>query len=167
MLFADGSGALVSRSRLLLRLREARGWVARDRVIALPPDALEFSDSYVEGDSGARWRSASGHSPSEGASASGSSVIEMPVGSRLPRHTDSAEETIVVMAGAAEILVGHERTELPVGGIAVVPALVPHEVRNAGAGTLRFVAVYASPDVVTRYDCEIQPDGTRERQTVG
>jgi quercetin dioxygenase-like cupin family protein len=136
-------------------------------VIVLPPDALEFSDSYVEGDSGARWRSASGHSPSNGASASGSSVIEIPPGSRLPRHTDSAEETIVVTAGAAEVVVGDERTKLVTGGIALVPELVSHEVRNAGGETLRFVAVYASPDVVTRYDNQVQPDGTRERQTVG
>lgn len=31
---------------------------------------------------------------------------------------------------------------------------------------LRFVAVYASPDVVTRYEQVVQPDGTRERHTV-
>ena len=133
----------------------------------LPPDALEFSDSYVEGDSGARWCSASGHSPSIGARASGSSVIEVPLGSRLPRHTDSAEETIIVTAGAAEVMVGDERTELLPGGIVVVPELVSHEVRNAGAEELRFVAVYPSPDVVTRYDNEVQPDGTREGPTVG
>jgi mannose-6-phosphate isomerase-like protein (cupin superfamily) len=64
-------------------------------------------------------------------------------------------------------LVGDERAEVAVGGIAAVPEDVPHEVRNAGAGTLRFVAVYASPDVVTRYEDEVQPDGARERQTVG
>jgi quercetin dioxygenase-like cupin family protein len=136
-------------------------------VIVLPPSALEFSESYVEGDPEARWRSASGHSPSAGASASGSSVIEVPARCRLPRHTDSAEETIVITAGAAAVVVGEEHTELSAGGIAVVPEDTSHEVRNAGDGTLRFVAVYASPDVVTRYEREIQPDGTRERQTVG
>lgn len=135
-------------------------------MIALAPDVLEFSDSYVEDDDGARWRSASGHSPSTGADASGSSVIEVPDGCRLPRHTDSAEETIVVLAGAADITVGDERGELPAGGIAVVPKDVSHEVRNAGGGPLRFVAVYAEPEVVTRYEQEIQPDGARERHTV-
>jgi hypothetical protein len=30
-----------------------------------------------------------------------------------------------------------------------------------------FVAVYAAPEVVTRYEQEVQPDGSRERQTVG
>jgi hypothetical protein len=44
---------------------------------------------------------------------------------------------------------------------------VPHEVRNASVDEpLTFVAVYAAPDVVTRYDREVQPDGSRERHTV-
>jgi quercetin dioxygenase-like cupin family protein len=128
--------------------------------------ALEFSDACVDGDETARWRSASGHSPSTGARASGSSVIEVAAGCRLPRHTDSGEETIVVTAGAAEVVVGEECRKVAAGELALVPEGVPHEVRNAGAGTLRFVAVYASPDVVTRYEQVVQPDGSRERHTV-
>jgi quercetin dioxygenase-like cupin family protein len=135
-------------------------------VIILLPAVLDFSDSFIEDDATARWRSASGHSPSTGSRSSGSSVIEIPVGCRLPRHTDSAEETIVVIDGVAEIYVGDQHVELPAGGLAVVPEGVPHQVRNTGAVALRFVAVYASPDVVTRYDHEVQPDGSRERHTV-
>jgi quercetin dioxygenase-like cupin family protein len=135
-------------------------------VIAFPPASLEFSDAYIEGDDTARWRSASGHSPSTGADTSGSSVIEVPVGCRLPRRTDSAEEAVVVVAGTALVEVGDERCELAPGGLAVVPEDVPHEVRNAGDDVLRFVAVYAAPDVVTRYEREVQPDGSRERHTV-
>jgi hypothetical protein len=93
-------------------------------VIVLTPDGLDFSESYLEDDASARWRSASGHQPSMGASASGSSVIEVPADCRLPRH------------------------------------------RNAGDEMLRFAAVYASPHVVTRYEQEVQPDGSRERRTV-
>jgi quercetin dioxygenase-like cupin family protein len=88
-------------------------------------------------------------------------------GCRLPRHTDSAEETIVVVAGTAEVEVSEERGRVAAGGLAVVPKDVPHEVRNAGDGPLTFVAVYAEPDVVTRYEQVVQPDGSRERQTVG
>jgi quercetin dioxygenase-like cupin family protein len=135
-------------------------------MIRLAPADLEFSDAYVEGDDTARWRSASGHSPSTGSRASGSSVIEVPEGCRLPRHTDSAEETIVVLAGAAEVHVGDESATVQAGGIAVVEQDVPHEVRNADGAPLRFVAVYAAPDVVTRYEQEVQPDGSRERHTV-
>ena len=130
------------------------------------PDRLELADAYLEGDDTARWRSASGHGPSGGAQASGSSVLQVEPGCRLPRHTDSAEEVIVVLAGAAEVRVGDERAQVPAGGMALVPADVPHEVANAGERTLRFAAVYASTDVVTRYERPVQPDGERERRPV-
>jgi quercetin dioxygenase-like cupin family protein len=123
----------------------------------------ELSESWQEGDERARWRSATGH---EGA-ASGSSVIEVAPGCRLPPHTDSVEEAIVVVTGAAQVAVADEVREVAAGEIAVVPADVPHEVRNAGDETLRFVAVYAGADVVTRYERAVQPDGERARQTVG
>jgi quercetin dioxygenase-like cupin family protein len=135
-------------------------------VIALRPADLDFAEAYVDGDDSARWRSASGHSPSMGARSSGSSVIEIAPDYRLPRHTDSAEETIVVLAGAAEVLIGEDSASVPAGGVAVVPEGAPHEVRNAGQAPLRFLAVYAGADVVTRYESVIQPDGSRERQTV-
>ena len=135
-------------------------------MIALPPEDLDFGDAYVEGDETARWRSASGHSPALGSRASGSSVIEVPAGCRLPRHTDSAEETIVVIDGVADLQVAGESATVPRGGQALVPADAVHEVRNAGDAPLRFVAVYAAPDVVTRYEQVVQPDGERERHTV-
>jgi quercetin dioxygenase-like cupin family protein len=118
----------------------------------------------VDGDDTARWRSTSGHGPSAGAVASGSSALEIDPGCWLPTHTDSAEETIAVVAGRALITVGGESRELSVGGLALVPADVPHAVRNSGEETLRFVAVYASTDVVTRYEDEVQPDGSSERR---
>src|SRR4051812_38560566 len=120
-----------------------------------------LEDAWVEGDDRARWRSTTGHA---GAS-SGSSLLEVPAGCRLPRHTDSAEESVVVLAGEAEIDVGGERTTLRAGDIALVPREMPHEVRNTGDGALRFAAVYASGDVVTRYETEVQPDGGRERRS--
>jgi quercetin dioxygenase-like cupin family protein len=135
-------------------------------VIALDASKLEFSEAYVEGDDSARWESAAGHSPSAGSRASGSSVIRVAAGCRLPRHTDSAEETIVVVEGTAEVEVSGEVRRVPAGGLAVVLKEVPHEVRNAGDATLTFVAVYAEPDVVTRYEQVVEPDGSRERHTV-
>jgi mannose-6-phosphate isomerase-like protein (cupin superfamily) len=135
-------------------------------VICVDAAQVEFSDSWQEGDDAARWRSAPGHSPSSGAEASGSSLLEVDPGHRLPRHTDSAEEIIVVVSGVAEIVVGDERSTLSAGALALVPKCVPHEVRNAGETTLRFAAVYAEPDVVTSYERHVQPDGSAERHTV-
>jgi len=131
------------------------------------PPAAEMTDAWIEGDESARWRSTSGHGPGEGARDSGSSILEVDRGCRLPRHTDSAEETIVVVSGTASVTVGEEEAEVPAGGVALVPECVPHEVRNAGSDTLRFVAVYAGTDVTTTYEEDVQPDGGRERDPVG
>ena len=133
---------------------------------SLAPEQADFSEAWIEGDEGARWRSSPGHGRGVGAAASGSSLIEVGPGCRLPRHTDSAEETIVVTAGDAEVRVDGSRERVPAGGIAIVPAERPHEVHCAGDETLSFVAVYAAPDVVTRFEEEIQPGGSSERRPV-
>src|SRR4051794_17945882 len=130
-------------------------------------DGSDLQDAWLQGDASARWRSSSGHGPDAGAAASGSSLLEVDAGHCLPRHTDSAEETIVVVDGTATVILDDEPVELGAGAVALIPEGVPHEVRNAGDSTLRFVAVYAGTDVVTTYEKEVQPDGSRERQTVG
>jgi quercetin dioxygenase-like cupin family protein len=135
-------------------------------MISVDPNKVELSESWQDGDETARWRSGPGHSPANGAVSSGSSLLEVPPRCRLPRHTDSAEETIVVVAGLAEVQVGEESSTVPAGGLALVPKCVPHEVRNAGQVVLRFAAVYAEPDVVTTYERDVQPDGSAERHTV-
>ncbi len=50
--------------------------------------------------------------------------------------------------------------------MALVPKDVPHEVRSAGDGPLRFLALYAEPDVTTTYEKPVQPGGERERTPV-
>ena len=135
-------------------------------MFAEAPPSSDLSDSWIEGDPSARWRTAALHGPGTGAKASGSSVLEVDRGCRLPRHTDSAEEAIVVVSGTASVTVGEESGEVPAGGLALVPECVPHEVRNGGEGTLRFLAVYAGTDVTTTYEAEVQPDGGREREPV-
>lgn len=129
-------------------------------------DGAELEEAWVEGDERARWRSASGHGPGTGASASGSSLLEVEPGRRLPRHTDSAEETIVVVTGRASVTVGGESADVAAGSVVVVPADVPHEVRNAGGEALRFVAVYAGTDVVTTYESPVEPGGELRRKPV-
>lgn len=123
----------------------------------------DLSDAWVDGDDTARWRSTTGHTGED----SGSSLLEVPAGCRLPRHTDSAEETIVVVAGRASVTVGGEDADVPAGGVALVPECVPHEVRNAAEEPLRFVALYAGTDVVTTYEQPVEPGGDRERRPLG
>jgi quercetin dioxygenase-like cupin family protein len=153
-----GSGIGLTGSRSLamaLDTRKARGF-----------DSAELAEAWIDGQDGARWRSTQGHGSDDGAALSGSSLLEIGPGCRLPRHTDSAEEVIVVVAGSAAVTVDGEAARVEAGGVALVPECATHEVRNAGEETLRFVAVYASTDVVTTYEDEVQPEGSRERRPV-
>jgi mannose-6-phosphate isomerase-like protein (cupin superfamily) len=127
---------------------------------------LELADAWIDGDPAARWRTTTGHGPSTGAAESGSSVLEVDSGCRLPRHTDSVEEIVVVIIGQADVVLGDERSRLDGAGAALIPRDTPHEVHNAGSGPLRFLAIYAGTDVVTRYEQPVQPDGDRERSPV-
>ena len=126
----------------------------------------ELEDAWVEGEEAARWRSAAGLGPSEGTKSSGTSLLEVEPGCLLPRHTDSAEETIVVVAGAARVDLPGGSRRLQPGDATFVPADEPHAVHSVGDGPLRFVAVYAAAEVVTAYEQPIQPDGERERSPV-
>ena len=141
------------------RLRTAASGYFAGSMQATSPTSTELSDAWVDGEESARWRSTAGPV----GQGSGSSVLEVEPGHRLPRHTDSAEELIVVVSGTASVTVGDETSEVGAGGVALVPECVPHEVVCAGDEALRFVAVYASADVTTTYEAEVQPDGGRER----
>ena len=123
-------------------------------------EGVELQQSWWEEDESARWQTASGYS----GDASGSSLLEVAPGCRLPRHTDSAEEAVVVVSGTARVIVGDESQEVPAGGIALVPQEIPHEVHSTGDEPLRFFALYASNEVVTTYERDVQPDGERARR---
>ncbi len=134
------------------------------RVIAVDLDRLELSDAWVEGDDRSRWRTTAALTPADGARDSGSVLLEVEPTHRLEPHTDSAEETIVVLAGAAEVVVAGEAGEVAAGGLALIPADVVHEVRSTGDEPLRFLAFYASAEVVTRYERPVSPDGVDEKR---
>lgn len=123
----------------------------------------ELSEAWIDGDSSARWRSAALTGRATGAIASASSLLEVDPGCRLPRHTDSAEESIVVVAGQASVTVGDRTVSAVAGDVVLVPAREPHEVRNSGDTVLRFAAVYAAADVTTTYEQPVHPGGERER----
>ncbi len=82
-------------------------------------------------------------SAATGAAATAVVSFEVAPGGRQGRHTDSAEEAILVLAGEAEAEVDGERGRRGPDGLALIPAMAPHDVRNVGAGPLRAVGFFA------------------------
>jgi len=80
---------------------------------------------------------------------------------RLGTHTDSAEEILLFLEGTAEVTVGDESGRVSAGEMAVVPAMVPHGMRNVGDETLRVVGFFPSNVVVATFDQPMMPFGQR------
>ena len=96
-----------------------------------------------------------------GAASTAVVYFELEPGEHTGLHTDSAEEIVLVLSGRAEAIVGDERGELSAGGLGLVPALVPHDVRNVGEETVRVVGFFSSGTVVSVFDDPLLPAGTR------
>ncbi len=96
-----------------------------------------------------------------GARAASVVYFEVDPGKHLGMHTDSAEEVLLVVAGTAEAVVGGERGTLEAGSVALVPAMVPHDVTNVGDETVRVAGFFASATVVSVFDEPFEPIGKR------
>jgi quercetin dioxygenase-like cupin family protein len=85
--------------------------------------------------------------------------FELEPGHRLGSHTDSAEEILLILEGEAEATVGDEQGLVSAGDMAVVPAMVPHALRNVGDETLRVVGFFSSSTVMSTFDQPLVPMG--------
>ena len=87
--------------------------------------------------------------------------FEIAPGHYLGTHTDSAEEILLLLAGRVEATLGDERGPLSAGQAALIPALVPHGVRNTGDEVARCVGFFSAATVESVFDRPLLPFGTR------
>ncbi len=97
-----------------------------------------------------------------GAADSAVVYFEVEPGQRLPRHTDSEEEILYIVAGEGEAEAGGELADVSAGDLAVIPAMVPHGVRNTGDETLKVVGFFSGAKIVSNFEEPLQPLGTTE-----
>jgi quercetin dioxygenase-like cupin family protein len=95
-----------------------------------------------------------------------SSVVyfEIEQGRYLGTHADSAEEIVLILNGKVEASLGDEKGQLATGQAVLVPATVPHSIRNIGDGTARCVGFFSAATVVSTFDQPVMPHG---QQAVG
>lgn len=98
-------------------------------------------------------------SASRGSEATALVYFELEPGCKLGRHTDSAEELLLVLQGTVEITAGEERRTVSAGEVALVPELVPHGVENVGEETARVAGFFPEGRIVARFDQPFQPTG--------
>lgn len=130
-------------------------------MIAVQLAERELADITSETDDTRRIRVDFPISSVDGAASTAVVYFELEPGEHTGMHTDSAEETVLVLSGTAEATVGDERGVLTAGGLGLVPALVPHDVRNIGEETVRVVGFFTSNTVVSVFDDPLMPAGRR------
>jgi quercetin dioxygenase-like cupin family protein len=87
--------------------------------------------------------------------------FELEPGDSLGRHTDSTEEILLILDGTVEVSVGEEKGQLSQGEIALVPTMVPHDLRNVGERTAKVLGFFGSPNIVATFDVTFVPANTR------
>ncbi len=85
--------------------------------------------------------------------------FEIEPGCCLGTHTDSAEEILIILSGTAEVSLGNEKGKVTGGDMALVPAMVPHGVRNVGNETVRVLGCFSSNTVLSTFEQPLLPVG--------
>jgi quercetin dioxygenase-like cupin family protein len=132
---------------------------------AVQIDELELFEGWSQSDAEMRVRA--GFPISSGTGTKSTTVVyfELEPGEHLGSHTDSAEEVLFVVSGSGEARIGEEKAAVQTGTLAVVPALVPHSVKNTGEENLRVVGFFSSSTVLSIFDEPMEPFGTRHFAT--
>jgi quercetin dioxygenase-like cupin family protein len=86
--------------------------------------------------------------------------FELEPGEELGRHTDSAEEVLFIVEGQVEVSVDTETGIVAAPSLALVPTMVPHNLRNVGDVRAKVAGFFPSRYLVATFDNEWQPDGT-------
>lgn len=130
-------------------------------MIAESIDQLELREGWYENDPTMRIRVNFPFFLGTGTKSTAVVYFEIEPGYRLGTHTDSAEEILLILEGEAEVTMGDERGRVSAGEMALVPAMVPHGMRNVGEETVRVVGFFSSNVVVSTFDQPMMPFGQR------
>lgn len=93
--------------------------------------------------------------------------FELDAGEHLGRHTDSEEELLFIVDGEVEVSVADEIGRLQKGEIALVPKMVPHDLKNIGERPARVLGFFGAPHIVATFDNTWQPVGSNVVDTKG
>ncbi len=121
----------------------------------------DFFETWSESDSEVRARYCFPVTSLNGSDATMVICGDFAPGHRQGRHTNSAEETHLILQGTAEIGTEEEKATATAGHVIVIPARMPHDVKNVGDETLRVVFFLPSSTLVTVFDDTLAPAGQK------
>ena len=128
-------------------------------------NTLDLLEAWYENDPHMRVKVNFPFSQATGNASSAVVYFEIEPGHYLGTHTDSAEEIVLLLSGTVEASLGDEHGTLTAGQAVLIPAMIPHGIRNVGKEKARCVGFFASATLVSTFDQIIMPLGVRAAQT--
>ena len=114
---------------------------------------LELNEFIAKNDSNQHCKATFPMLGAHGTKKSATVYIELAPGDRLGRHTDSAEELLLILEGNVEVMVGEDKGLASTGTIALVPEMVPHDIKNTGTTTARIIGFFGGANnIVATFD---------------
>lgn len=156
--------ALPDQFRNRLLTRQQHNCERGTKMIGVNLKELTMLEGWYENDPSTRSRVAFPLYAATGAHTSAAVYFELDPGMAVGTHTDSAEEILFVVSGGVEVTLGEERATVGEGHLLLIPAMLPHNVRNVGTGTARLLGFFASCLVQSTFD---QPSMPTRQQTLG
>src|SRR5215212_7376287 len=144
-----------------LRWGKPHSWKGEIDVIAETIEDLELMEVWYETDPTMRLKVNFPVFLGTGSKNTAVVYFEIEPGYRLGTHTDSVEEILVILEGQVEVSLGEEEGRLSAGQMAVMPAMVPHGMRNVGEERVRVVGFFSSNVIVSTFDKPVMPFGQR------
>ena len=130
-------------------------------MVTIQPGEIELEEEWYESDPTMRFKIALPFNAETGNKDSAVGYFEVEPGNALPTHTDSAEEVLLCLEGRVEVTLGNERSQMLAGEMALVPAMVPHALRNGGTETVRVVGFFSRVMVESTFEQPLMPSGQR------
>ena len=97
-----------------------------------------------------------------GTKSSSTVYFELEPGDNVGRHSDSAEELLLIVEGDVEVTIGDENMKAEAGNIALVPQMVPHDVKNTGQSNAKVLGFFGGANhIVATFDKGWMPDGNK------
>ena len=122
---------------------------------------LELLEAWAEEDSDIRVKFTAPISSASGTASTQVVYFTLEPGTRVGRHTHSAEQTLLVLEGTVELSMGDEQQQFSAGEVAFAPAGMIHEERNVGSETFRGVVFFSSGAVLHTWEVPLMPIGSR------
>jgi quercetin dioxygenase-like cupin family protein len=95
----------------------------------------------------------------QGAEQSATIYFAIPPGKRLGAHTDTTEETQVILSGSGDLLLDGGSKPVRAGDVFVLTEGTMHDLHNTGSEDLRVIAFFAAPKVQQHWTEEVWEPG--------